>query len=41
MTYFEPKDEDLRFLLYDVHRSIGLVLFVQALFRLSRRSCPA
>lgn len=34
MTYFEPKDEDLKYLLYDIHQSTGAVLFVLVVLRL-------
>ena len=37
MTYFEPKDEAFKFLLYDIHESVGVVLFVLVLLRLLRR----
>lgn len=37
MTYFEPKDAAFKFLLYDIHQSIGAVLFVLVLLRLLRR----
>ncbi len=37
MTYFEPKDEAFKFLLYDVHQSIGVVVFLLVLLRLLRR----
>ncbi len=37
MTYFEPKDEAFKFLLYDVHESVGAALFVLVLVRLLRR----
>jgi cytochrome b561 len=37
MTSFEPKDESLKYLLYDIHESAGVVVFVLALLRLLRR----
>ena len=37
MTYFEPKDEARKFLLYDVHESTGVALFVVVVIRLLRR----
>jgi cytochrome b561 len=37
MTWFEPKDEAFKFLLYDIHESTGVVLFVLVLLRLLRR----
>jgi cytochrome b561 len=37
ITWFEPKDETLKFALYDVHESIGVLVFVLVLARLLRR----
>lgn len=37
MTLFEPKNEDFKLRLYDVHQSTGVVLFVVVLLRLLRR----
>jgi len=37
ITYFEPKDEAFKFLLYDIHESTGVVLFVLVALRLLRR----
>jgi cytochrome b561 len=37
MTYLEPTDEGFKLALYDVHESIGVVLFVLVLLRLLRR----
>jgi cytochrome b561 len=37
MTWYEPKREPLKFLLYDVHESTGVALFVVVLLRLIRR----
>jgi len=37
MTIFEPKDEAFKFLLYDLHESTGVVLFLVVLLRLLRR----
>lgn len=37
MTWFEPKDEPFKFLLYDIHESTGVVIFVLVLLRLLRR----
>ena len=37
MTSFEPKDEAFKALLYDIHESIGVVVFVVVLLRLLRR----
>ena len=37
ITYFEPKDEALKFALYDGHESTGAMVFVLVLARLGRR----
>jgi cytochrome b561 len=37
MMYFEPKDEDLKLALYDIHQSAGVVVFIVVLLRLLRR----
>jgi len=37
VVYFEPKDESFKFLIYDIHESTGVVLFVLVLLRLLRR----
>jgi cytochrome b561 len=37
ITWFEPKNEALKFALYDVHESTGALLFVLVLARLLRR----
>ena len=37
MTMFEPKDEAFKFLLYDIHESTGVVVFVVVVVRLARR----
>ena len=37
MMYFEPKDEVLKFALYDIHQSVGVVVFVVVALRLLRR----
>ena len=37
MTWFEPKDEATKYLLYDIHESAGVALFVLVLMRLLRR----
>jgi len=37
MTWFEPKHEATKFLLYDLHESTGVVVFVLVLLRLMRR----
>ena len=37
ITYFEPKDEGLKFALYDMHESTGAMVFVLMLARLVRR----
>ncbi len=37
MTSFEPKDENFKYLLYDVHESTGVVVFVLVVLRLLRR----
>jgi cytochrome b561 len=37
ITGFEPKEEGLKFALYDVHESTGVVVFVLVLARLLRR----
>lgn len=37
MTSFEPKDENFKYLLYDIHESTGVVIFVLVLLRLLRR----
>ncbi len=37
ITWFEPKDEALKFALYDVHESTGVLVFVLVLVRLVRR----
>jgi cytochrome b561 len=37
ITWFEPKDEAFKYLLYDIHESIGVALFVLVLIRLFRR----
>jgi cytochrome b561 len=37
MTSFEPKDEAFKDLLYDIHESTGIVLFVIVALRLLRR----
>ena len=37
MTMFEPKDDAFKFLLYDIHESTGVVVFVVVVVRLARR----
>jgi cytochrome b561 len=37
ITWFEPKNEALKFALYDVHESTGALLFVLVFARLARR----
>jgi cytochrome b561 len=37
MTWREPKREFLKFLLYDIHESAGVALFVLVLLRLIHR----
>jgi cytochrome b561 len=37
MTNFEPKDEAFKDLLYDIHESTGVALFVVVALRLLRR----
>jgi cytochrome b561 len=37
ITTFEPKDEGLKYLLYDIHESLGVVVFLLVLLRLVRR----
>jgi len=37
IAHFEPQDEATKFLLYDIHESTGIALFVLVLLRLLRR----